>query len=152
MNATITGTIVSATPVKQVSETFRTRTFILKQLENFNGNTYENFIEFQLTNNNCDLINTVNPGQEVTVTYNPKGRMWTNPNTGVEICITNLNAWKIQPAQAQQTGGQWGNQPAQAQQTESWGAQTIQQPAPAWGGSTQSAQAPEPQENDELPF
>ena len=143
MNATITGTIVSATPVKQVSETFRTRTFILKQLENFNGNTYENFIEFQLTNNNCDLINTVNPGQEVTVTYNPKGRMWTNPNTGVEICITNLNAWKIQPAaQQQQQGGQWGNQPAQA----------TRQPAPAWGGSTQQAQAPEPQENDELPF
>lgn len=154
MNPTITGRIISATPTEQKTDTFRVRTFILLSQENVNGNVYENHLQFQLVNNNCELLDRVQPNQMVTVTYNPKGSMWTAPD-GQQKCIVNLNAWKIEPAAAPQPQPTqtWGTpQPAQPQTApqQAWGTQqpTPATPQQAWG-------TPQPQatpENGGLTF
>ena len=103
--ATLTGKIHSETATQQKTEKFAMRTFVLEMTDN----GYTNYAELQLVNNNCGLLNQFKPGDMVTVSYNVRGNLWNSPNG--EKCITNLNCWKIEPAQPQ---GQWG-QPAQPQ-------------------------------------
>lgn len=164
MNYTLSGRLHSATATEQKTDTFRIRKFVLEVTENANGQSYTNFAEFQLVNNNCDILNNFQRGQNVTVHFNVRGQIWTNPQ-GVDKCITNLNAWKIEPVQIQQPTPQqfapqqaWGQpQPQpQPQPQQGWGqpaqqnrntvpAQTPQQ---AWGNSYQ----PQQDVQDDLPF
>lgn len=163
MNATITGTLFSAEPTVQRTETFRTRIFILKTSENVNGSIYENYIQFQLVNNNCEILDNFQPNQPVQVTYNLRGNLWTTPE-GVQKCITNLNAWKIDPAQQQQAPAPqqaWGQPaPAQTQQAtqpsapaQTWGQSVpTASPQQAWGNPTTAQPQPNQGQEQDLPF
>lgn len=160
MNTTITGILFSATASVQRTETFRTRSFVLKVSENVNGTVYDNYIQFQLVNNNCEILDNFQPNQLVQVTYNLRGNLWTTPE-GEQKCITNLNAWRIEPAAQQQApapAAAWGQPnaaPAQAwrqpqpQTQEAQGTFPTATPQQAWG---QPSAAPEQTQEQKLPF
>ena len=134
---TLTGKIHSGTATQQKTEKFAMRTFVLEMTDN----GYTNYAELQLVNNNCGLLDQFKPGDIVTVSYNVRGNLWNSPNG--EKCITNLNCWKIEPAQPQgpaQPQEQWG-QPAQPQ--GQWGQPA--QPQEQWGQPAQPQQ-------DKMPF
>ncbi|MFA7615718.1 MAG: DUF3127 domain-containing protein [Weeksellaceae bacterium] len=132
MSNTIIGKLISASPIQQKSETFSVRTFVVEISENANGQVYTNYAEFQLVNNNCQLLDSFRPGQHVTVHFNVRGAMWDSPS-GERKCITNLNAWKIELLQQPNNQPQaWNNPPAQPAQQA--------QPQPAWGATQQTAQ------------
>lgn len=69
------GFLKEKSETKKVSATFQKRTFILTD----NAQEYPQFIEFELTQLRCNLIDDIQEGEEVKVQFQLKGRFWTNP-------------------------------------------------------------------------
>jgi hypothetical protein len=84
-----TAHIVGAEVVK--SEKFKVRQLVVKDDSN---TQYPNFVEFQFSNKNCDKLNGINVGDEITVDYNLRGREWTSPQGEVKYFNT-LDGWKV---------------------------------------------------------
>ena len=72
-----------------ISEKFKLRKLVIEQ-----GGDYPQFIEVQFTQDRCDLLSSVNVGEEVNIHINVRGRLWTG-NDGVEKCFNTLEGWKI---------------------------------------------------------
>lgn len=86
----LNGFVKVINPTVQVSEKFSKREFVVTD----NSSQYPQDIMFQLAQDKCDLINPFTEGQEVEVSFNLKGRMWTSP-TGEEKYFNTLEAWRI---------------------------------------------------------
>ena len=82
--------IVGAEIVK--SDKFKVRQLVVKDDSN---PQYPNLVEFQFSNKNCDKLNGVNVGDEITVDYNLRGREWTSPQGEVKYFNT-LDGWKVE--------------------------------------------------------
>jgi hypothetical protein len=78
-----------------VSDRFRKREFVLLD----DSSQYPQFISFQLTQDKCSLIDSVNVGDEITVSFNLRGREWTSPKGEVKY-FNSLEAWKIEKGNA----------------------------------------------------
>lgn len=88
----VTGTIDSIGEETQVSDKFRKREFVL-MIDH--KTQYPQTILFELQQDRVDLIDPYKVGQEVSVSFNLKGRQWTSPQGEVKTFIQ-LVAWKIQ--------------------------------------------------------
>lgn len=87
----ITGTIKEVFATQTISEKFKKREFVLTT----EGSTpYPQFVSFQVTGDKCEKLNSYSPGDELTVSFNLKGREWSGPN-GTKYFNT-LDAWKIE--------------------------------------------------------
>lgn len=76
-----------------ISDKFRKRELHL----NTDLNTeYPQTILLQSTQDRCDLMNGLKLGQEVEVSFNLKGREWTDPKTGEVKIFNTLDVWKIE--------------------------------------------------------
>jgi hypothetical protein len=75
-----------------VSDKFQKREFVIDT-----GGEYPQDILFQLQQNNCDKLDKFNVGDEVDVSYNPRGKSggWTNPQ-GETKYFNTLECWKIE--------------------------------------------------------
>ncbi|MDO4461339.1 MAG: DUF3127 domain-containing protein [Bacteroidia bacterium] len=90
---------------------FQFREFII-EVANPQNPAWNNYVPFQISGNSLNAIDNFNEGDELQVTFDIRGRMWTNPQ-GEERCIMNLNAWRINaynPAMAGQMQGQMPGQ------------------------------------------
>lgn len=87
----IPGKILELYETQQVSDTFKKRSFVLEYLEN---PQYPEYILFELIQDRCGLLDDFSKGQEVEVSFNLKGRKWTNAN-GETKYFNSLQAWKI---------------------------------------------------------
>jgi hypothetical protein len=76
-----------------VSEKFSKREFVLTVPHD----QYPQHVAFQLTQAKCDNINSYGVGQNVTVSFNLRGREWTSPQGEVKYFNT-LEAWRIESA------------------------------------------------------
>lgn len=76
---------------QQRSEKFSTRPFTIKVMDD----KYEQFITFELLNDRTDIIDPFGVGEEITVSFNLKGREWKSPQGEVKYFNT-LEAWKVQ--------------------------------------------------------
>jgi hypothetical protein len=81
--------IVGAEVVK--SDKFKVRQLVVKDDSN---PQYPNYVEFQFSNKNCDKLNGINVGDEITVDYNLRGREWTNPQGEVKY-FNSLDGWRV---------------------------------------------------------
>ena len=73
-----------------ISDKFKLRKLVIEQ-----GGDYPQFIEVQFTQDRCDLLSSVNVGEEVNIHINVRGRLWTG-NDGVEKCFNTFEGWKIE--------------------------------------------------------
>lgn len=89
----------------QVSDKFRKREFVLE----IPDGSYTQYAKFQLTQDKCSLLDQFQKGQEVKVTFNLSGKPFVK--NGETLYFTNLQAWRLEPANA---GGNFGNAPAAA--------------------------------------
>lgn len=159
MNLEITGKLIEKFEAQQVSERFRKREFVLEITDEFNGNVITNFAKMQLVQNKCDIIDRYNIGDMLKVNFNIRGNRWERD--GKVNYITNLDAWRIEPAmqnQPSQPGGY--NQP----QGGSYNQGGYNQPqgggyqnAGNYNHAPQPATAsvpynPSPESADDLPF
>jgi hypothetical protein len=86
----LAGTIKVVNPTVQVSEKFSKREFVVSDTSGM----YPQDILFQLTQDKCTLLDGVNVNDQIEVSFNLRGREWTNPQGEVKY-FNSLDAWRI---------------------------------------------------------
>jgi hypothetical protein len=94
MSFELAGKLIEKFDVNQVSDTFRKRDFVIEKTENQGGQEFTDHIKFQLTQDRCNLIESINLQDEIRVSFNIRGRRWVK-DSNVSY-FTNLEAWKIE--------------------------------------------------------
>ncbi|MGW8123872.1 DUF3127 domain-containing protein [Roseivirga echinicomitans] len=85
-------------PTQQVSGSFKKREFVVEFAEN---PQYPEYVKFEAIQDKCDLLDSFKPNQMVNVSFNLKGRKWTDAQGQVKY-FNSLQAWKITPESAGQ--------------------------------------------------
>ena len=87
----VEGKIVEKYDTQNIKDTFKKREFVLEYAEN---PQYPEFVKFELIQSNCDQLDDLNIGDEVSVNFNLKGRKWTDPQ-GQTKYFNSLQAWRV---------------------------------------------------------
>ncbi len=74
-----------------VSEKFSKREFVVTD----SSSMYPQDILFQLTQDKCSLLDSLNEGEEVEVSFNTRGRSWESPQGEVKYFNT-LESFKVE--------------------------------------------------------
>jgi hypothetical protein len=90
MSLEFTGSIYRIDQEEIVSASFKKRLAIIKTDE-----SYPQFIAIEFQQDRVDLIDPYKVGDNVTVSFNLSGRLWSNPQ-GEEKCFNTIKCWKIQ--------------------------------------------------------
>ncbi|HAR67053.1 MAG TPA: hypothetical protein DCR55_12680 [Lentisphaeria bacterium] len=104
----INGKLLEVMAPVQISESFRKREFVVEHVPR--NPQYPEFLKFELTQDRCDQIDGFQPGQNVVVHFDLRGRKWTSPSGEVKYFVS-LNAWRIEDGQAAATPGAPGEMP-----------------------------------------
>jgi hypothetical protein len=88
----VSAKIIEVFETTQVTDSFKKREFVVEYAEN---PTYPEYVKFELIQDKCDVLNDYNPGDEVDIQFNLKGRKWTDPQ-GVVKYFNTLQAWKLE--------------------------------------------------------
>lgn len=83
-------------PTQQVSTSFRKREFVVEYSEN---PQYPEYVKFETIQDKCDLLDSFKPNQTINVSFNLKGRKWTDAQGQVKY-FNSLQAWRITPESA----------------------------------------------------
>lgn len=94
MSYEFTGKLVAKYDTIQRTETFKIREFALEKTEDIGGRTITNYVKFQAIQDKTTIIDKVNIGDEVKVSFNIKGSKWEKE--GKVNYFTNLDAWRIE--------------------------------------------------------
>lgn len=87
----ITGKVHEIGAVQQVTETFKKRDLVIQYAEN---PQFVEYIKFEATQDRVNLFDNLNSGDEVTVSFNLRGRPWTNKE-GITTYFNSLVAWRV---------------------------------------------------------
>lgn len=98
-NFNVTGRLISKTKIQQITEKFRKVDFIV-QLED---GKFPIFAQFQLANKLTNLIDGINVGDNIQVSFNLQGRI-TKLKDGSERVFNTLNAFSILTVENNQIG------------------------------------------------
>ena len=112
MSLEVTGKLLVKYDAQQVSEKFKKREFVMELAEEINGNIYTNFAKLQLVQTKCDIIDRINNGDLIKVSFNIKGNSYVDKRDGQTKYITNLDAWRVEAANAAAPSGQAPQAPA----------------------------------------
>ena len=77
--------IIEIFETTKVTESFKKREFVVEYSEN---PQYPEFIKFELIQEKCDLLDKYSPGEEIDISFNLKGRKWTDPQGAVKYFNT----------------------------------------------------------------
>ena len=131
MSYDFTGKLYRIFDTQQVKETFKKREFVVEQQDG----QYPNYVKFELIQDRCGLIDGYNEGDDITVSFDLRGREWNDK------FFTNLHAWRLQSPNGGGGAPQGGGQQPQSQPQT-----TAQQPPATTTFTTEGAT------NDDLPF
>lgn len=83
--------------IKLINEeqTFGSSGFRKRELVITTDEQYPQEILLEFVQDNCDLLNNYKVGQNVKVSINIRGRMWTNPE-GVDKYFNAIQGWRIE--------------------------------------------------------
>ena len=87
----LTGTLKVIKDTVQISEKFAKREFVISDTSSM----YPQDILFQAVQDKCSMLDAVNEGEQVDVSFNLRGREWTSPQGEVKYFNT-LDAWRIE--------------------------------------------------------
>ena len=104
----VIGKLVAKYDTVQRTETFKTREFVVEKSDDIGGRIISNYVKFQCVQDRTALPDKFNIGDEVKVSFNLKGSKWSRD--GRENYITNLDAWRIEPAGSMPASGYNGGQ------------------------------------------
>jgi hypothetical protein len=77
---------------QKVSDSFKKREFVVTD----NSSNYPQHILFQLTQERCRLLDDINVGDNVKVSFFIKGREWQGKDGGGVKYFTSLDAWRVE--------------------------------------------------------
>jgi hypothetical protein len=86
----IKGKLHVISDTKQVSERFSKREFVLE----VEDGKYPQFIQLQLTGDRCTAIDGFQVGDQLSVTFNLRGREWRSGSGEVKY-FNSLDVWKV---------------------------------------------------------
>ena len=86
---TIKGKVIVKNDTIKVTEKFSKRTFVIEE-----AGDYPQFIEVELQQDKCSLVDSIQVGQVIEAHYNLRGRSWANPQGEVKYFNT-IIGWKI---------------------------------------------------------
>lgn len=92
----IEGKLHVKSDAQQVTDSFKKREFVVEYADN---PMYPQYVKFELIQDRCDLINDLQVGDKIEVTFNLRGREWTAPD-GVKKYFNTLDAWRVQKVEA----------------------------------------------------
>jgi hypothetical protein len=78
----------------EVSKSFSKREFVIETTDQ-----YPQLVTFQITQDKCALLDNIQIGSQVEVSFNLKGREWTSPAGEVKYFNT-VEAWRVDKAGA----------------------------------------------------
>ncbi|MCE3225834.1 MAG: hypothetical protein K0S32_385 [Bacteroidetes bacterium] len=130
----VTGTLKAKFDTQKVSDRFQKREFVLTTEAN---TPYPQHVSFQVTQDKCGLLDQFNPGEEIRVQFNLRGREWNGPQ-GIKYFNT-LEAWRIERLQGSNNAGTNQNSNQNTNNNTSGGSST-----PVFTGNVD--------DNDDLPF
>lgn len=87
----LTGTLKVKNDTVVVSDKFSKREFVVTD----NSSMYPQDIQFQLSQDKVDLLDSVTLNDTIEVSFNLRGREWVNPQ-GEAKYFNTLDAWKIE--------------------------------------------------------
>lgn len=87
----ILGKIHEIGSIQQVTDSFKKRDLIVQYAEN---PQFVEYIKFEATQDRVSEFDNLVPGDEVEVSFNLRGRPWTNKD-GVTSYFNSLVAWKV---------------------------------------------------------
>lgn len=87
----IKGKVHEVGALQQVSETFKKRDLIIEYAEN---PTYPEYVRFETLQDKTALLDILNVGDEVEVSFNLRGRPWTAKD-GTVSYFNSLVLWRI---------------------------------------------------------
>lgn len=90
MSFEIVGKLYKKFDTEMKTQTFQAREFVLL----VEDGPYPQYVKFQLTQERCNLIDQYEEGDLIKVHFDLRGREWQGK------FFTNLNAWRIESAQA----------------------------------------------------
>jgi len=100
MSFEITGSLILKENTVDITSTFRKREFVI-EVVNERNNEWNDFIKFQLTQNNCSVLDQFEDGDVIKVSFNIRGRKWEKD--GKLSYFSNLEAWRIEKTVIQET-------------------------------------------------
>jgi hypothetical protein len=100
----LTGTIKVLNDTVQVNDRFSKREFVVQT-----GDMYPQTILFQSTQDKCALLDGVQVGEQVEVSFDLRGREWVSPQGEVRF-FNSLEAWRIE--KVMQQGGNAASAPS----------------------------------------
>ncbi|MFN8338488.1 MAG: DUF3127 domain-containing protein [Saprospiraceae bacterium] len=98
MTFEIEGILHKKFEIESKSASFQTREFVIST-----DGTYPQYVKFQLTQDKCGIVDAMNEGEKIKVSFDLRGREWQGKY------FTNLNAWKVEKAGAANPIAQGGN-------------------------------------------
>src|ERR1700741_160901 len=91
----VTGQLKVKFDTQKVSDKFSKREFVLSTDL---STPYPQHVSFQVTQDKCSMLDQFNPGDELKVQFNLRGREWNGPQ-GIKYFNT-LEAWRIEKVSA----------------------------------------------------
>jgi len=86
----VIGKIKLVKETQEVSASFKKREFVVTTEEQ-----YPQHILIEFAQDKCDLLNSVNVGDDVTVSINLRGSEWVNPE-GEAKYFNQIQGWKLE--------------------------------------------------------
>ena len=86
-----TGTLKIKKDEQVISDKFKKMDIVVSD----DHDSYPQLVSFQLANDNIAKVANIEIGSQVTITFNLRGREWTNKE-GVVMHFNTLDAWKIE--------------------------------------------------------
>ena len=114
MSYELEGKLIEKFDTRQMSEKFKKREFIIEKREEAGGREFIDTIKFQLTQDRCNIIDNINTGEEVKVSFNIKGNRWEKE--GKVNYFTNLDVWRVEPLAPGSPDEQMSSTPTQGNQ------------------------------------
>jgi len=93
----ITGKVHEVGQIQQVTDTFKKRDLVIQYAEN---PQFVEYIKFEATQDRVNIFDNLNPGDDVSVSFNLRGRPWTNKD-GITSYFNSLVAWRVNKGAAQ---------------------------------------------------
>lgn len=85
------GTLKVLNDTQKITDTFSKREFVVTE----SSSNYPQDILFQATQDKCSMLDGLNQGDVVEVSFNLRGREWTSPQGEIKY-FNSLDAWRIE--------------------------------------------------------
>lgn len=103
MNLELTGKLLVKNDTQVISDRFKKREFVLEIVDETPNGNFTNYAKMQLVQNKTDLLDRFREGENLRATFNIRGSKYEK--NGMTNYITNLEVWRLEPAESGNSGG-----------------------------------------------